>query len=347
MCELRLGYSSPARNHSRCVMVCVTAMPAGHTQKLGLGFPVALIDMPTHETFSARVAWIDGYDRDASQLCLVFDKASKLGETPIVQAFSLLFVGLTAGSNVFQILDLNAESGAFRSGNDALGNAMVMVLLESPLFSAYLPEAAFRGFCADTLKDSATFSVSLPVRFDAGAGMLVPETIGCDINDAEIHSQHAVGGEQAGVVEITNRAQIPLSAHEHQINFAFAMLKQLSLMLSTNVSDLFAPRQQPKRNKFIRAKAQNSVVVGLSCMLAEDALRFLVDLVRIGNLCYATHSYLCSQLELCAKFSVKRFVHIKLPKYLRFPSSRREPIASFVATLKGCAEQSFLAFAGF
>jgi hypothetical protein len=94
MREHRLSYSSPAGDIASGVVVCIVAVPAFHTPKLGLGFPVAFVDAPTGETLFAGIAWIDSYHRHAGPLGLILNKGAELTEAPVVQAFPLRFVGL-------------------------------------------------------------------------------------------------------------------------------------------------------------------------------------------------------------------------------------------------------------
>lgn len=103
MREHRLCYDSPARYVSGGVLICVCFVPAAQTPEHGLGFSVALVDMPAFRAFPAGVSRVDSYNRDASLLGFVLDKSSKLAEAPIVQTFPLLFVGLTAGADVREV----------------------------------------------------------------------------------------------------------------------------------------------------------------------------------------------------------------------------------------------------
>jgi hypothetical protein len=144
MREHRTSYKNvaPSGDIASSVMVCVITVPASHTQKLGLGFPVALGDMAASRTLPAGIAWIDNRNRDACALGLVHDEGPKLGEAPIVQTVPLLFLGLNLSSDMRQIFQRDSETGAFSSGDDAFGNAMVFVFLEPFLLAAHGTKAA-------------------------------------------------------------------------------------------------------------------------------------------------------------------------------------------------------------
>ena len=181
MREQRLSYGSPAGDVSRGVLVCVCFVPAGKTPELGLGFSVSLGDVSAGRTRPAGVAWVDGHTRDSDALRLVFDEGAKLPESPVVQPFPLLLAGLNPLADMRQVFQRNAEAGAFSSGNDCLRYAVVLVLLEPPLFAAHLPKAALCCFGADALQDGASFGVAFAVLLDCRAGVLVAFAVRGDV----------------------------------------------------------------------------------------------------------------------------------------------------------------------
>jgi len=344
MREHRPVYCDPPSNGAGGVQVCVGFVSAGLTPKLGLAFPVALVDVPTLAALLARVAWIDRNARNPSLLGLVFDKGAKLPEGPVVQAFPLLFVGLGPCPDVREVFKHNAEFGAFSSGNDAFRNAMVLVFVESPLLAAHLAQSLLRGASADTLQERASSGVAFAVCLDGSAGMLFAEAVGGYVHDTEVHTKHAVRREQVRFVEVAHGRQVPLAANEHQINFSFAMREQLALVVAADVGDLGAAGQHPQRYDVVGLERQDSVVVGLRSMFAKNALRFLVDLVGIGNFRDAANRHLRRQLKAFAQFAIERFVHVKLTCRFRCETLLRQPVASLVAALKRGAQLNLLLF---
>ena len=225
--RIRHSYSSPTRNYAGGVKVCVVAMSAYLTPKLGLGFPVALRDVPANSAFPACVARVDGYDRKPGTLALVFHKGTKLAEAPIVQSFSLLLASLNAAADMPEVFQHNPHAVAFSSRNDGFGNAVVLVFLEPLLLAAHLAKAAFGGACTDTLQDCASFGVPRSVSFDSCAGILIAKAVGSDVDDAHIHPKHPVWRQKSRVIEIAHGTDIPFAANEHQIDFALTMPKQI------------------------------------------------------------------------------------------------------------------------
>ncbi len=346
MREHRLNYCSPAGNVPRCVMVCVTAMPAFHTQELGLCLSVLLADMPTSRTFPAGIARVNNRNRNACALGFIFHKATKLRKAPVMQPLPLLLAGLSPFSDMREVFQRDTETGAFSSGNDCLRDAVVLVFLEPLLFAAHFAKAAFCCFGADALQDCAPFGVAFTVLLDRRAGVLVSLAISCDVHNPEIDTKHPVRREQSGVVKVADASQVPFATHEHQVNLTLSMFEQSALMLTTNKGDFLAPVQQPNRDFVVGNESENPVIVGLGRMFAESALRFLVDLVAVRDLRNTAHGDLSRNLEFGTKLVVSRFVQVILAKYLLLKSKRGKPIACLVATLKRQAQGALLLWRG-
>ena len=87
--------------------------------------------------------------------------------------------------------------------------------------------------------------------------------VGSDVHNSKINTENPFGREKFWIIEVTNNGNIPVPAHEHQIDFALAMLKKFSLMFATDIFDFPAPVQKPDRNNIIGNKAENSIIIGL------------------------------------------------------------------------------------
>lgn len=344
MREHRLGYCSPSHNRDVVggVVVGVCFVSANHTPELLLGFPIGFGDMSTRCALAAGVAWIDGHHRKTGPLGLIFDKGSKLTKSPIMQAFPLRFIGLTAGANVLEVFKSDPQPGAFGSGNDVFGNAVVLVFLEPLLFAAHRAKAAFGGAGSDPLQGGTALGVSRPIGFYFVPSILVAQTVGCDINNPHIDTQHTIRRQQSRIVKITHGGQIPLAANVHQINFALAVFQQSALMLATRKADFLPTTQQPQRNGVTAQKPQDSVIVRLGGVLAKNTLCFLIGLVRIRYLGNAADCNLSRQAEALPDFDIRRFVKIVLPEGLGFPCPIRQPVTGFIATLKRFQQRLFL-----
>ena len=319
-------------------------MPTGKTQKLGLGFPVALVDVPAFSTSTAGIAGVDNRDRNSGLLGFVLDKGAKLAEAPIVQSVALLFSGLNGFSNVRKVFHRNRQTGAFSSGNDCLADAVILVLLKPLLPAAHLAKTLLCSPRSYALQRRPTFGIVPALGFDRRTGILVARAVGGYVNHAEVNTQHAIWREEFRVVEVAHSGEIPLSAHEHEIDFTLSMLEQFALMVAANVGNLIAPSQKPDGNNIFGAKTKDAVIVRLRGMFSERALYFLVNLVRVGNFCNAAYRDLRGDFKLGAQFVITKFMKVVLPKDLGFPRFAGQPVTSLVATLKRGAQRCLLIF---
>lgn len=348
--RIRLSYGSPTRNISGCVMVGVCFVSAGQTQELGLGFAVPLGDVTADRTFPAGVARINRHDGNSGALGLVLQEPAELAEAPVVQSFALLFVGPYPAADVRQIFERNPHAVAFGSRNDALGNAVVLMRLEPPLFAAHAAQSALGSLRVNALKDGPAFSVALAVGFYLGAAVLVAKAVRGDADDAKVYTKHPVRRKQARVVEVAHGGEIPLAAHEHQIDLALTVPHQLALMVSTSVGDLLTAGKNPQGNQIAGHEAQDAVIVGLRSMLAKlDRLNLIAfrqkrfgGLVGVGDLLDALNGNLCRQREAGANLDIERLVHVVLAEHLRLKSCAGKPVARLIATLQRGAKSAFL-----
>ena len=154
MREHRLCYSSPAPNVESGVLVGVCFVSAGQTPKHGLTGAIALVDMSARRALAAGVARIDRDHRDACHCSLIFDKATKLSEAPVVQSSpQRLIDGLSPFADTFEIFNGNRTTGAFCFGNDLTRDVVVDPLLKPALSAAQFPQPTFRGSCTFFLQD--------------------------------------------------------------------------------------------------------------------------------------------------------------------------------------------------
>ena len=78
-------------------------MSADDTPKHGLTGAVLFGDMAAGRALTAGIKRVNHKNRNAGQTRLVFNKAAQFGESPVVQAFPLLFIGLSPCANVLEV----------------------------------------------------------------------------------------------------------------------------------------------------------------------------------------------------------------------------------------------------
>lgn len=340
--RFRHVYKYPTRDIAGGIQVGIIAMSAGLTPKLGLCFSIGFGNMPTFKTSPARIAWINCFDRKSGSLSFVLNESTKLAKPPVIQSFPLLFIGLNPASDMRQVFKRNTHAVAFSSRNDSFRDAMVLMLLKSFLSAAHLTKATFCCARTNTLQLCSSLGISNPVCFDSSSGILVAETVGCDVDNTHVNSKHSIRGEQSRVVEVAHGADVPLASHEHKINFPLAMLQQSSLMLATYKRYLVSAGKKPDRNHVSIDKPEYSVIVWLCGVLAKYTNFLLIKLVSISNFSDTAHSNLGGQTKATSKFSVKRLMHVVLAKYALFKGRLGEPITCLVTTLKRTSQSGFL-----
>jgi len=340
--RFRHVYKYPTRDVASGIQVGIATMSADLTPELRLSFSVGFGDMPTFRTGSACVARVNCLDHQASAFCFVLYKIAKLAETPVVQPFPLLFIGLNPAADMRQIFERDTHAVAFSSGNDSFRDAMVLMFLESFLLAAHVAKATLCRTRTNTLQLCPSLCVSGPVSLDFRSGVLVSNAIRRDVDDAHVNAEHPIRCKQTGIIEVAYGTDVPLAAHEHKINFALAVRKQFSLVLSTDKGNPGSTWKKPDRNHIAADKPEYAVIVRLSRMLAKCAHLLLVNLVRISNFRDAAHGNLRRQIEASAKIGIKRLVHVVLAKYPLLKCGLRKPVARLITTLKRIFQSRFL-----
>src|SRR5438874_13781559 len=95
--------------------------------ELGLRRAVALVDAAAGGTGAAGVSGIDGDERQPRVRGLVGQEGAQLVERPGRENRTLLLGSRDPGANIGQVFDGDPAPGAFGSGDDLLGDAMVDV----------------------------------------------------------------------------------------------------------------------------------------------------------------------------------------------------------------------------
>ena len=163
-----------------------------NTLELGLGRPVALVDTPARRARAGCVPRVYGDKREARVGALVGEEEAQLAEGPGRENDTLLASSRDPFPDVGQLFDPNSPSGAFRTGNDLLADAVVFVTLEASFPAPSLPQEPLGSLRADGLKTAAEFEVSLPQPTDQAAGVESTVTVSGDVLYAHVDSQEVV-----------------------------------------------------------------------------------------------------------------------------------------------------------
>lgn len=316
----------------------------------GLGLPVGLIDRSATRAGPARVARVDCDHGNASQLRLVGDELAELRECPPVHTVALALSGPNPLADVRQVFDGNCKAVAFSRSSDLLRDAVARVLSEPGLLPGEFLEAPLGRLGASGLEPGTTLGELLPDALDLCARVGSALAIESDVDDAEVDAEHAIDIDLARVGHVADNRQEPLAPDEHQVYFAFAEGKQLSLTLAADEWDNFSTIERPDTHS-IGHQPEDAIVIGLRRVLAElDQLRIapvgFMRRVGVSDLGDAADGDLSRNLELSPSSRVPDLMQVELADFAGLEAGHGEEVACLVTTLKRAPEQVSLRLRG-
>lgn len=265
------------------------------------------------------------------QLRLVGKKRTKLEETPIAMSSTLLLTNRYPFADARQIFDGDAASGVFSNPDNALGNHVIRVFLESLLPTRQLAQAALGAFRANMLQDVTALLMPLTARFNLYAAECLPVATRCDVHDAQVNAKHVVNVLRRRFLYVTGRGKIELTAMENQVRFALLRCQQRALAFPANKGDAFSAVHCPDRDyQPVHVPAQNTVIIGNGAVGLESPLGVPVQFVGVGNAGNAAHHDLSRQAKGGARLMVRQFVEAILPKLFTLPSTLTDSVTGSV-----------------
>jgi hypothetical protein len=239
--------------------------------------------MSALRALAARIARINCDNRHACTFGFVLQKRPQLSESPIVQCRALAAPGRYPVADVRQLFDSNSASGALRLLHKFFRDTVVGVLLKTTLSARYFFELAFCRACALSLKVSATMCVCAALFLHAFAAVAFPIAVECEVNYAQVNTQHIFAFARWGHVDVAHAGDIPFTAHEHQIDLTLAVLEELALPFSADVFDALPSTQQPDGDFRIIAEAKDAVIIWLCGCWAICTLPFSFSSVCVSS----------------------------------------------------------------
>lgn len=300
--------------------------------------------IPSVDTAAARaglacVAWIDKQHRDAGTFRLVRNEGAKLCEGPGVQTRPLATLGLNPPADMRQFFKRNTKAGAFGSRNDHLRDFVVDVFPEAGLPSREFAQTAFSRFGAASLQTGFAAGETRADTFDALAAVQRPVAVGGNIDDAEIDAEPIFGFELLGFGNVAGSGEIPLAAHEAEIDLALAVGHQTALVLTHHEIDDDAAFDRPDADGGCTLdKADYPIVIGLSGIRAKDWRSLPTDFEGVSHLGDRPHGSLRRQAEAVAQVVVGDLLQIELAKIPGGETSGRKPCRRLVAAPQGSAQ---------
>lgn len=296
---------------------------------------VLLVDATTLSALPGCVAWINKDYGNASALRLVGDEATKLGKSPVSQSCSLVTTGRNPVADTFEFFKGNAASGAFSVQYESFGDCVVGVFLEPRLFTGQLAQTPLSSLGATLLQPIPAFLVMAPYSLNIGARVDFTVAIDGQRDDTEINTKPVFGLELGSFWDVARRGEHPFAAHKAQINLAFAVGHQASLMVPHHDRDHDATFNGPQTDcGTVFDEADNAIVIWLGGVGAEMSLGIPIQLVGVGDFGDAADGGLSGQPEAGPGLGVTDLMQRVLPKCPGFPRKFRKPIAGCIAAFE-------------
>jgi hypothetical protein len=285
-----------------------------NTGEGGLVRSVLIIDRSTRGAPFTGVFGVDEQHTDAGRSGLVRDECLQLSERPVTKPSALGTAGLGPFANAPEVFKADAAAGALRLQHDGLRDAVVFVPLEPPLFSRQLARFAFGGLGAATLQSGSAPRHPAAYLLDPLARVVPAITIGCQVDDTEVDAKELGRLDLVGVDDLADAGKIPVTADQHQVDFALAVGEPIALALAHDRLDLEASFEGPDRHDGFGFEADNSVVVRLGRVFIEPALRVLgTGFVGVGDIGDAPNCDLGCEFKVLPQIPTARLVQVELP----------------------------------
>jgi hypothetical protein len=144
-----------------------------------------------------------------------------------------------------------------RAGLDPFANALEVVPLEPPLFSRERAKLTFGGLGAAMLQSGSAPRHSLAYLL---ARVVPAITIGRQVDDTKVDAKDLGRLDLVRADDVADAGERPLTADQHQVEFALAVGEQIARALAHHRLDLEAPFEGADRPDVVGLEADNSEV---------------------------------------------------------------------------------------
>jgi hypothetical protein len=315
--------------------VCISRVSATHAAKLRLAGPIPFIHTTALWTSPRGVAWIDKDNRNAGALGFVTNKTLQLAECPGVQTGPLLFLSPYPAANPLQLFEGNPATGAFSNGNYFFRNLVVDISSEPALFDPALTQEPPSAPGAFGLQLAAQSSMSRPNAAQLSARIVFAIAGLSDSNHAEINADKIRDCNNSRRWLINRNKQEPFAVAINQIGFATLEIEKSPVTFTADKRDSLPSVHAPDAYCLSsKIPGQNARIVGDRAVNAEEALRFMVKFISVGNFGYEPHHNLSGKREFLTNSAVTKPVNRELPKLFRVPSQLADAISRRVSSFK-------------
>jgi len=308
--------------------------------EFGLRLPVGLCDMPTLRTSPTGVPRIDEEDRDARKPCFVGNKPSEFVEGPLAESFTLLFSNRYP--EALEVFKGDASSGVFGNLNDVLGNRVVGGALKHTLPTRELFEMPFSGVRSFLLKSFLDGRHPGTDTIHHFPGELLSVRCGCEVDDAEIHSQRSLRNERRPIGNFNTEEEKEIAFGVNKVGLSTdPALVELGVCAEDD-GYLESPVKAQDAYRVQSLEGKDALVVDESRMLLEDVEPFLFGPVRFGNLADGADGKLGGKTIPVPNVVIAKMVKPNLAELLVLEGHGGGVVTGFVENLNGLYQRILL-----
>jgi hypothetical protein len=277
------------------------------------------------------VARVNDSHYHAGELCLVFDKGTKLVESPGVLLPPLAFANRDAVSDVCQVFQGNTSIAVFGLCNNTLGNHMIHMGSKAFFLFGTLLEKSRRCLCIFSLKFGSKFGMPFSQPIDLPAGVNLAIRVSSDVDNTEVNAKELGWVTGRRLLNLTGLKEVEAAISINQVGFPAEMAKHFQLPVSGHKRNLQPAVKRPDGNKTVGClPGEDAFIIGDASTLVKSSLNMPVNLVGIRHLCQNPNHNLCGKIEAAPKVIVKQVVKVILAKSLCFPGMVADIVGSIV-----------------
>jgi len=334
---------SPATNFNRSEVISVSSFSTPNTEELILGLAIGFINITTIRTGTTGVARVNKDHRHTSTFALVLDKALQLIEGPTMQNRALALPSRYPFADTLEIFKGDTASGVLSGFHDLLRDNVVDIGCIAPFLTRQALQLAAGAIGLLALQLFTQTAVTVTNILDALALMKCLVTIYRDVGDTYVDTQKFIGFDFWRFFNIAGLEQVELAIAINQIAFATKPLQERKLLFTAHkrhfLSSTHRPNTDDLRSEFVGHQAFVEREGGKNL---KSALRFIVQLVGVGNFGEHTHNYIRAQAKALTNVFVAQPMQRELPKYLLFPGDVAHEVTGGIGSLKRLLKQGVL-----
>ena len=276
---------------------------------MGLRLPIGFITRPANGAGPGGIPWIDKNHRNTLHKGFVCDKTSQLIERPFSESFPLALSNSYPLPDSLEVFKGKGSMGAFCLGNNAFGNNVVCIALES-FFTARkfleMPLGRLRSCLLERLFQSRDL---LSDRIDSLSRKRFSVGVCRERDNSQIDPQKSLGIDGGSVRNIDHDVQEELPFEEDQIRLTAHLVPVKGSVMAKNKGNLDSSLEGGKRCSGQVPERKRPFVIFHSGIFLEKMPVFPVRLVTVGDLGNRPDNGLGRQ-------DLKRFPHLDIEKVM-------------------------------